>query len=532
MARIFICYKSEDRLAAVAFRRWLAGQGWGEEDVFLDLYGIGAGARWKDALKAANARCEAVVFLASPEALASHECRTELRMAEDYGKPIITAIIRDLSPGDERLADFRDRQIVDLTSEPTEDIQIDGDAARPVVRLSGDALQKIQAQLVETGIAPQSYPWPPDDRPDAPIFPGLASFDERDAAIYFGRDADIVRGLDGLRRLRRQARPRVIAIQAASGAGKSSFLKAGLWPRLKRDPDFAPLAILRPAGGIMRGEFGIGRGLARWFRDRNEQRNPGDLAAAAAESQERFAAFFAEVTTHAWRARQTARPDAPAPAVVIGVDQAEELFAKADAAESGLFLDRLAGLMAAPPEHVQPLVLLTIRADSLDPLLAAMAVRGMEQAELLALPPMPAAAHRAVIEGPVAVANRTGRRLAIDPDLVEALTRDARGADALPLLAFTLQRLDSDYGADGRLELAEYDKLGGVDGSRRCALCRRRRRRRYGAAQLGHSVSGDLGPGRGRTQAAACVRGPASGGGQGPAPTASWRACGGAAAST
>ena len=71
MARIFISYKSEDRLAAVAFRRWLAGQGWGEEDVFLDLHGIGAGARWKDALKAANARCEAVVFLASPEALAA-----------------------------------------------------------------------------------------------------------------------------------------------------------------------------------------------------------------------------------------------------------------------------------------------------------------------------------------------------------------------------------------------------------------------------------------------------------------------------
>jgi hypothetical protein len=33
------------------------------------------------------------------------------------------------------------------------------------------------------------------------------------------------------------------------------------------------------------------------------------------------------------------------------------------------------------------------------------------------------------------------RRLAIDPTLTEHLTTDARGADALPLLAFTLERL-------------------------------------------------------------------------------------------
>jgi hypothetical protein len=51
-----------------------------------------------------------------------------------------------------------------------------------------------------------------------------------------------------LRFLRRNGRPRFLVIQAASGAGKSSYLRAGLWPRLNRDLDFAPLGILRPAG--------------------------------------------------------------------------------------------------------------------------------------------------------------------------------------------------------------------------------------------------------------------------------------------
>ncbi len=32
--------------------------------------------------------------------------------------------------------------------------------------------------------------------------------------------------------------------------------------------------------------------------------------------------------------------------------------------------------------------------------------------------------------------------------------------DALPLLAFTLERLYTDYGADGDLQLGEYEKLG------------------------------------------------------------------------
>ena len=72
------------------------------------------------ALARANERCEAVVLLASPASLASTECRLELRMAEDYGKEIVIAIIASPSPDSRELDLYRERQIIDLSQEPRE----------------------------------------------------------------------------------------------------------------------------------------------------------------------------------------------------------------------------------------------------------------------------------------------------------------------------------------------------------------------------------------------------------------------------
>ena len=53
----------------------------------------------------------------------------------------------------------------------------------------------------------------------------------------------------------------------------------------------------------------------------------------------------------------------------------------------------------------------------------------------------------------------------LDPTLVEALMEDARGEDTLPLLAFTLGRLAQAYGAEGKLTLAQYERLGRISGA-------------------------------------------------------------------
>jgi hypothetical protein len=78
------------------------------------------------------------------------------------------------------------------------------------------------------------------------------------------------------------------------------------------------------------------------------------------------------------------------------------------------------------------------------------------------LPPIPPAEFKAVIEGPATRASEAGRKLTVDPALTEALMHDAEGADALPLLAFTLERLYVEYRGSGRLRRQDYEALGGV----------------------------------------------------------------------
>jgi hypothetical protein len=88
--------------------------------------------------------------------------------------------------------------------------------------------------------------------------------------------------------------------------------------------------------------------------------------------------------------------------------------------------------------------------------------------QTLSLTPMPRGAYQAVIEGPAARLKHGDRALVIEPALTQALLsdiEDGAGRDALPLLAFTLERLYLEYGGRGRLTLRDYDALGRIKGS-------------------------------------------------------------------
>jgi hypothetical protein len=240
LPRLFISHSSVDNVAAIAFKQWLGANGWPSQDVFLDVEDIGAGERWKDALRKAHARCEAVILLASPEALSSAECLTEVRKAEDYGKEIIVVLLRDLTINDRRLDSYKERQIVDLSAAPQTHIEdVEHRGKQQQVHFNGEALAKVKDYLLRRGITPESFPWPPEGKADADPFPGLNAFGEDEAAIFFGRDFEILSGLDAIRLLRRKGSPRFFAIQASSGAGKSSFLRAGC------GHDFLAIPILR-----------------------------------------------------------------------------------------------------------------------------------------------------------------------------------------------------------------------------------------------------------------------------------------------
>jgi hypothetical protein len=482
VARIFISHSSQDNFEALAFRNWLVSEGWTVDDIFLDLQGIGAGARWKEALAKANERCEAVLFLVSPHSLASNECYVEIRMAEDMGKVILPTILPPRVPEDRltiddaRLNIHRERQIVDASIEPREAaFTVEHAGQRRTVTFHAPTLTRIKARLDSLGISPDTFAWLPVDLDTATPYPGLAGFNQSEAALFFGRAAEIARGFASLRKLRRAAlntgQGNLLVIQAASGAGKSSFLKAGLWPRLIRDPDFTPIGVLRPATGILTGDNGLGRQFAAFFARHGRSRPAVEIhrVLGADGAQTAFSVLVAEATEIGHETHRLANPDKPPPTPVLAVDQAEELFAGDHAEESQLFLSLVASSMggnSATGSTTSPLFLWTIRADSMDALLKATAVHGIAAPDLFPLPPIPRTNFTEIINGPLAVGNRAGMRLTIDPLLTQKLIESSGGADALPLLAYTLRQLveDNRVGSRAHLSLEAFEIGGGIGG--------------------------------------------------------------------
>src|ERR1700757_4185596 len=94
MSRIFISHSSLDNKAAESTRDWLVENGW--SDIFLDLdpvRGLAPGERWQNALKLAADRCEAVLFLISPNWLSSRWCLSEFLLAKQLGKRLFPIIV-------------------------------------------------------------------------------------------------------------------------------------------------------------------------------------------------------------------------------------------------------------------------------------------------------------------------------------------------------------------------------------------------------------------------------------------------------
>jgi hypothetical protein len=94
-ARVFISYSRRDTAVAEAFRETLAARGF---DAYLDLHDIAPGEPWQDRLGALIATAEKVVFLISPDSVASPVCGWEVDHAEGLGKSILPVMIRETPP--------------------------------------------------------------------------------------------------------------------------------------------------------------------------------------------------------------------------------------------------------------------------------------------------------------------------------------------------------------------------------------------------------------------------------------------------
>lgn len=240
MSRIFLSHSSANNAEAIAVRDWMAKQGW--EDVFLDLdpeRGLKAGQRWQDALKQAAARCEMVIFLISPAWVASKWCQAEFLLAKSLNKRIFAAIVQPTPFDDLPVEMTAEWQVVDLTAGARDykaTVTVPPGNVTVPIEFGSDGLRRLRVGLREAGLDPSYFAWPPEGDADRSPYPGLRALEAEDAGIFFGREAPTILALDRLRGMREAAPPRLLVIQGASGAGKSSFLRAGLIPRLKREP--------------------------------------------------------------------------------------------------------------------------------------------------------------------------------------------------------------------------------------------------------------------------------------------------------
>ncbi|MBR1125228.1 TIR domain-containing protein [Bradyrhizobium lablabi] len=476
MARIFLSHSSANNAEAVALRNWLIGEGW--DDLFLDLdpkRGIVAGDRWERALNQAASRCEVILFLISKAWLASRWCLKELNLAQRLGKRLFGVVVEDI-PLDDLPADLtgtwqlvwlasgRDHMMLRVT------LPESGNEAH--VTFSAEGLARLKAGLQKAGLDAKYFDWPPPDDSNRPPYRGLRPLEAEDAGIFFGREGPIVEALDRLRGLREAVAPRLMVILGASGAGKSSFLRAGLVPRLARDDrHFLVMPVVRPQRAVLSGDTGLVACLEAAFNARGLACTRARIRASVDGGAPTLRPLLADLLQVHCRmvligdAEAAGRP----PILVVPIDQGEELFLAEGASEAEAFLTVLKDLLTIDSPAVA--AVFTIRSDAYERLQMAKPLEGIRQ-DTFSLAAMPKGAYAEIIKAPARRLEGTARALTIEEPLVDALLADveAGGKDALPLLAFTLERLYLEHGGDGDLRLSEYDELGRVRGSIEAAV--------------------------------------------------------------
>jgi CHASE2 domain-containing sensor protein len=418
MPSLFISHSHRDEAEVLRLREWMGRQG--VTSLFLQ-YGIPAGAKWEAELYSQLRRCDAVLFVGSPASVASRWCFAELAMARSLGKTIIPATIAP--EGQHPL--LADTQAIDLAA--------------------ADGQGRLGERLVSADLDPtRAFDWDPRRSP----FPGLHSFEERDAGVFFGRQPEIEQLLELLRSSRRRYAGRLVAVVGPSGSGKSSLVRAGLIPRLRlEEPSWLVLPVLRPAGRPVRQ---LALVLADAFRATEAPRAREQLEEALTGRPD-VLIELAEELGHL----SPGDGDRPVP---VFVDQAEELVTLTGSQERDGFLSLLRGATRAEGSLWS---VLTLRSEFLSAFLNCEGGAQLIDDELL-VGPLDRSRVGEVIERP---ADRAG--VDFTPGLVARMVEDTAGGDALPLLAHTLAELyERAHGPRTSIVTdRQYDDLGGVVGA-------------------------------------------------------------------
>jgi hypothetical protein len=329
-------------------------------------------------------------------------------------------------------------------------------------------------QWLEThGLLGPRIAWP---REKGSPFRGLAPFEAEHAAVFFGRDRVIDEARRRLAAAAEGGTP-FLLIVGASGAGKSSLARAGLIPRLATpgvvaSVDLWRVARMKPAEGQAGPLMALATGL---FAEgavpelaQGDYPNPAaladNLARGGTAAAQPIVRALGRVAEGAQRERHT--DQALKSALVLLVDQFEELFAQGVSdTERAAFAESINQLTATGRVWCVG----TLRADLYELLLKQPVLKALKEAGAsLDLGPPGAAELTDIVRAPAAAAGLVFETNAQEGHLDERLLADAKTADSLPLLQFTLRQLyDRRVEAAGEMRLthAVYDELGGLAGA-------------------------------------------------------------------
>ncbi|AUG75452.1 hypothetical protein CFP65_0489 [Kitasatospora sp. MMS16-BH015] len=346
------------------------------------------------------------------------------------------------------------RRTLPLLGIPAPERQLSGRAA--------DLVLALNPQAARPATNPVGHP-PPADSPGEPLcpYPGLQPFTADDTQFFFGRAELTAELLGKLALWSRVGGP--VALVGLSGAGKSSLLRAGLLPAVRRG-DFRTNAVgswtqlfLTP------GE----RPLAALA---TQLANLTDLPRATVLDQLRTDPSSSATLLHHTLHQLGVRPKVRHSPLLLVVDQFEEVFtACQDDKERHAFITALcaaADRTVTGHTSTPPLVVLSIRADFYAHCLAYPGLARTLQDRQIPVPPMTLDQLREAIEKPAEYAG-----LVLEEHLADTLLRDLRAgaasvggdfsAGALPLLAYALW-LTWGRRTGRTLTMAGYSATGGI----------------------------------------------------------------------
>jgi eukaryotic-like serine/threonine-protein kinase len=320
--------------------------------------------------------------------------------------------------------------------------------------------------LARHGFASEGPLW--DRQIDGNPFPGLSAFDAARQRVYFGRELGASHALARLREAGARGTPFLLVI-GGSGAGKSSFLRAGLMPRLMHPGTIPEIDLWRPAFAAA-GEEPIRSLVEALFTPQalGDELRAGDFrtrqaleALFAGNPETAMAPVRAALERAAQRRAAEAQFESVRPArLLLALDQLERLFLEADRTRTEAF----AGIVASLLRHRLAYVVAALRSDAYAQFQLVNEFRNLRTdgatfdlvapttGELEEIVTRPVEACRP----PLAFEVRNGRSLAA------VLVEDAKGGDALPLLQMTLARLFDAEASRGD-GLLRFDGYPGID---------------------------------------------------------------------